>query len=40
MKVFYNKRKLNIIKYRKYKDLSHEALMHELENSLLNFSQI
>lgn len=40
MEVFFNKPKPNIIKYRKYKDFSHEAFMHELENGLSRFSQI
>ena len=40
MEVFFNKPKPNIIKYRKYKDFSHEAFMHELENTLSSFSQI
>ena len=40
MKVFYNKQKPKIIQYRKYKDFSNEAFMHELESALARFSQI
>ena len=40
MKVFYNKQKLKIIQYRKYKGFSNEAFMHELESALARFSQI
>ena len=40
MNVFYNKQKPKIIQYRKYKDFSIEAFMHELESALSNFSQI
>ena len=40
MKVFSNKPKPNIIKYKKYKDFSHETFMHELKNSSSSFSQI
>ena len=36
MKVFYNKQKPKIIQYRKYKDFSNEAFMHELESALSN----
>ena len=35
MKVFYNKRKLKMIQYRKYKDF-----MHELESAASRFSQV
>ena len=38
--MFYNKQKPKIIQYRKYKDFSNAAFMHELENALLRFSQI
>ena len=40
MKLFYKKQKLKTIQYRKYKDFSNEAFMHELESSLSRFSQI
>ena len=40
MKMFYNKQKLKIIEYRKYKGFSNEAFMHELESALARFSQI
>ena len=40
MKVFYNKQKPKIIQYRKYKDFSNEAFVHELESALSRFSQI
>ena len=41
MKVFCNKKKkTKIIQYRKYKDSSNEAFMHELESALSRFSQI
>ena len=40
MKVFYNKQKLKIIQYRKYKGFSNEAFMHELETALGRFSEI
>ena len=40
MKVFYNKEKPKIIQYRKYKDFSNEAFVHELEGTLPSFSQI
>ena len=40
MKVFYNKQKLKIIQYRKYKGFPNEAFMHELESALARFSQI
>ena len=40
MKVFCNKQKPKIIQYRKYKDFSNEAFMHELESALWSFSQI
>ena len=38
--MFYNKQKPKIIQYRKYKDFSNAAFMHELENALSRFSQI
>ena len=38
MKVFYNKQKPKIIQYRKYKDFSNEAFMHELESTLARFA--
>ena len=37
-KVFYNKQKPKIVQYRKYKDFSNEAFMHELESTLSRFS--
>ena len=40
MKVLYNKQKPKIIQYRKYKDFSNEAFIHELESALPSFSQI
>ena len=40
MKVFYNKEKPKVIQYRKYKDFSNEAFMHELESTLSSFSQV
>ena len=40
MKVFYNKQKLKIIQYRKYKHFSNEAFMHELGSTLSSFSRI
>ena len=40
MKVFYHKRKPKIIQYRKYKDFSYEAFMHESERALSSFFQI
>ena len=40
MKVFYNKQKPKIIQYRKYKDFSNEAFMHELERASSRFCQI
>ena len=40
MKVFYNKQKPKIFQYRKNKDFSNEALIHELESALSRFSQI
>ena len=40
MKVFYNKQNPKIIQYRKYKDFSNEAFMHELESVLSRFSHI
>ena len=40
MEIFYNKQKLKIIKYRKYKGFSNETFMHELESALAGFSQI
>ena len=40
MKVFYNQQKPKKIQYRKYKDFSIEALMHELESALPSFCQI
>ena len=40
MIVFYNIQKRKIIQYRKYKDFSNEAFMHEIERALSRFSQI
>ena len=40
MKVFYNIQKQKIIQYRKYRDFSNEAFMHELESALSRFVQI
>ena len=40
MKVFYNKQKPKIIQYRKYKDFSNEAFIHELESALPTHSEI
>ena len=40
MKGFYNKQKSKVIQYRKYKDFSNEAFMHELESTLSSFPQI
>ena len=40
MKGFYNKQKSKVIQYRKYKDFSNEAFMHELESTLSSFSQV
>ena len=40
VKVFYDKQKPQINQYRKYKDFSNEAFMHELESALSRFSQI
>ena len=40
MIVFYNIQKRKIIQYRKYKDFSNEAFMHEIESALSRFSQI
>ena len=36
----YNKQKPKVIQYGKYKDFSNEPFMHELESTLLSFSQI
>ena len=35
--MFYNKQKPKIIQYRKYKDFSNAAFMHELENAYRDF---
>ena len=40
MKMFYNKQKPKIIQYRKYKDFSNEAFIHELESALPTRSEI
>ena len=40
MKVFYSKLKPKVIQFKKYKDFSNEAFMHELESTLSSFSQI
>ena len=40
MIVFYNIQKRKIIQYRKYKDFSNEAFMHEIQSALSRFSQI
>ena len=37
-KAFYNKQKPKIVQYRKYKEFSNEAFMHELESTLSRFS--
>ena len=36
-RMFYNKQKPKIIQYRKYKDFSNAAFMHELENAYRDF---
>ena len=40
MKVFYNKQKLGVIQCKKYNDFSNKTFIHELESTLLSFSQI